>query len=138
MWSEWSECSARCGRGEQRRYKMCGSVRQRLPGMLKCHQKISHTTTAQPQTIPPEHWPPGTVPVPATSNAGGAPATDLSCTVSGEPSTPENSPQPVDNTQHQVRYCRQRIYLFPLLKIRYLGGNCNQSASVGIQISLSV
>ena len=109
MWSEWSECSARCGRGEQRRYKMCGSVRQRLPGMLKCHQKISHTTTAQPQTIPPEHWPPGTVPIPATSNAGGAPATDLSCTVSGEPSTPENSPQPVDNTQHQVRYCRHRI-----------------------------
>ena len=57
MWSEWSECSARCGRGEQRRYKMCGSVRLRLPGMIGCHQVISHTTTETPATIPPDQWP---------------------------------------------------------------------------------
>ena len=57
MWSEWSECSARCGRGEQRRYKMCGSVRLRLPGMIGCHQVISHTTTETPATIPPNQWP---------------------------------------------------------------------------------
>ena len=57
MWSEWSECSARCGRGEQRRYKMCGSVRLRLPGMIGCHQVISHTTTETPATIPPGQWP---------------------------------------------------------------------------------
>ena len=57
MWSEWSECSARCGRGEQRRYKMCGSVRLRLPGMIGCHQVISHTTTETPATIPPSQWP---------------------------------------------------------------------------------
>lgn len=98
-WSEWSECSARCGRGEQRRYKMCGSVRQRLPGMLQCHQKISHTTTETPQTIPPEHWPPGTVVNPASASSG-AGSSDISCTVAGDPTTPEDSAAPLDNTQN--------------------------------------
>ena len=52
------------------RYKMCGSVRARLPGMLKCHQKISHTTTETPQTIPPDQWPAGTVAQPSSAAAG--------------------------------------------------------------------
>jgi len=53
MWSEWSECSHRCGKGEQRRYKMCGSIRRRLPGMLDCHKNQATTTTSSPIKIPP-------------------------------------------------------------------------------------
>merc|ERR1719195_1652464 len=99
MWSEWSECSARCGRGEQRRYKMCGSVRTRLPGMINCHQKVSHTTTETPQTIPPNQWPPGTVAQPPAA-AGGSPSSSVSCTVAGDPTTPQDTAEPLDNTQN--------------------------------------
>ena len=98
QWSEWSECSARCGLGEQRRYKMCGSVRRRLPGMIGCHQKLGQTTTEQPATIPPAPGataPPAAAPAPAP---GPAP-TSTACSVAPYPANPDNSLVPADNNQ---------------------------------------
>ena len=53
VWSEWSDCSSRCGRGEQRRYKMCGAVRQRLPEMTAEHETLAIRPTEAPRLIPP-------------------------------------------------------------------------------------
>ena len=100
MWSEWSECSARCGRGEQRRYKMCGSVRLRLPGMIGCHQVISHTTTETPATIPPEQWPDNIVAT--TPGPAGAQSNSVDCTISDD-TTADNVKATATNTQNEVR-----------------------------------
>ena len=34
----------------------------------------------------------------------GSPSSDVSCTVAGDPSTPENVEQPLDNTQNEVKH----------------------------------
>jgi len=99
MWSEWSECSTRCGMGEQRRYKMCGSIRRRLPGMLKCHQKIGQTTTETPVTIPPEPGDPTSPP--KTTSAPGKEEDPSSCKVDTYPSSPEDSKVLPDGTQNK-------------------------------------
>ena len=31
LWSAWSECSAKCGRGEQTRHTMCGKIKKKRP-----------------------------------------------------------------------------------------------------------
>ena len=82
---------------------------------------MSHTTTETPQTIPPDQWPAGTVAQAAAGAAGkaeimildknvipsifyaGSPSSDVTCTVTGDPTTPENTAQPLDNTQNTVR-----------------------------------
>ena len=33
----------------------------------------------------------------------GSPSSDVTCTVTGDPTTPENTAQPLDNTQNTVR-----------------------------------
>ena len=82
---------------------MCGSVRQRLPGMMKCHQKVSHTTTETPVTIPRDHWPPGTVEqTPSAGGSGVDPTNPVDCTRSDYLSTPENDPQPLSGLQNAV------------------------------------
>ena len=82
---------------------MCGSVRQRLPGMMKCHQKVSHTTTETPQTIPPEHWPDDVSSTPAPSGGLGADNTDpVTCTLATALTVPENDPQPLSGLQNAV------------------------------------
>lgn len=96
MWSEWSECSSRCGMGEQRRFKMCGSIRRRLPGMLSCHQELGHTTTETPVTIPPQ---PGA----STSVPSGPPPEQKDktalCNKSPYPSAPDDVKAQPDGTQ---------------------------------------
>jgi len=97
MWSEWSECSARCGMGEQRRFKMCGSIRRRLPGMLSCHQKLGHTTTETPVTIPPVPGaPPPDPPQPPPATTG---AETTMCNVSPYPASADDNKAMADGTQ---------------------------------------
>jgi len=97
MWSEWSECSARCGMGEQRRFKMCGSIRRRLPGMLSCHQKLGHTTTETPVTIPPEAGASTAAP-PQTPPATSGQDTTM-CNVSPYPASADDNKAIADGTQ---------------------------------------
>jgi len=97
MWSEWSECSARCGMGEQRRFKMCGSIRRRLPGMLSCHQKLGHTTTETPVTIPPEAGASTAAP-PQTPPAATGQDTTM-CNVSPYPASADDNKAIADGTQ---------------------------------------
>jgi len=100
MWSEWSECSTRCGMGEQRRYKMCGSIRRRLPGMLSCHQKLGHTTTETPVTIPPV---PGTPTAAAVAAQAAAESSDdaVMCNNAAYPAGPEDTQAAPDGTQNK-------------------------------------
>ena len=69
MWSEWSDCSARCGRGQQKRYKMCGGIRNRLPGMSTAHDGSAVRPTEAPVLIP------GATAPPAGPAASAAPST---------------------------------------------------------------
>ena len=74
---------------------MCGSVRRRLPGMLNCHQKLGHTTTETPVTIPP--IPGATTAEPAATQASSSSDSggdEIRCNKDpGDASEPENDKQ---------------------------------------------
>ena len=76
---------------------MCGSIRRRLPGMLSCHQKLGHTTTETPVTIPPVPGaPPPDPPQPPPATTG---AETTMCNVSPYPASADDNKAMADGTQ---------------------------------------
>jgi len=132
MWSEWSECSARCGRGQQRRYKMCGGIRKRLPEMTAGHGDNAIRPTEAPVLIPGATAPPAGAAAPAAASSlpGGKTWIDLWELELSSPCVDQPPLEMKENDNQTVRDCNTWKYYGPEQPDLWNHTNCPDPCSI--------